>query len=128
MLFKGNFAGRLNSRIQKLAYSDICVFIDRAEGSLDTYGQPTVTETETRVSCSFTDSPKIEEWKSFADIEEIAAEVRFSNELVSPVSGDKVKIINRFKRHSFPDTTYEIVGIRDRGIFGYVCALKVTRL
>ena len=94
--------------------------------TLDSYGQANVTTATTAISCSFTDKPDMENWKNFADIGQIAAEIRFASP--APAKGNQVTLKGRFDGTGYPDKTYEIIGIQNRDAFGYVCALKVVEL
>jgi hypothetical protein len=103
------------------------VIVSYSTTGADEFGQPTTTETETEVQCSFTDKPAVEKWTGYVDIEELVAEIRYVGAM--PAKGDRVKLKSRFGRENyeeqrFAEQEYEIIGIRDRDIFGYVCALK----
>jgi hypothetical protein len=83
------------------------------------------------VACSFTDKPAKETWANYADIENIEAEIRFKG--TKPSKGDTVTLTHRFNRddddsQDFTAETFEIVAIRDRDVFGYVCALKAVQV
>jgi hypothetical protein len=65
------------------------------------------------------------------DIEQIEAEIRFKG--TKPSKGDTVTLTHRFNRsdtdtQDFTVETFEIIAIRDRDAFGYVCALKAVQI
>ena len=80
------------------------------------------------VDCSFSDKPSPEVWAGYADIESVQAEIRFVG--TKPSKGDLVTLSHRFDRDDSDSqdftavADFEIVGIKDRDVFGYVCALK----
>lgn len=102
------------------------ILIDEATGSYDAYNNPVVTTSLVPVACAFTDSPSSEAWADYADIAAIQAEIRFTG--VTPTKGMRVTIRARFESLAYHNRTFEIVGIRDRGIFGWACGLKVTEI
>lgn len=114
----------IQSRVQSGFYGDTANYIARAQTSVDTYGQPVYTETTTAIACSFTDKVSKENWRDFADIQIVDAEIRFS--AVTPSKGAAITITGRFDSSSFTDKRYHIVGIKDRGAVGYVCALQAV--
>lgn len=101
---------------------DVQVLDADGEPTYNDYNQPIVTTSEIPLSCSFTDNPAQENWIGYADIEVLAAEIRFKNP--RPTKGNRVRLIGRFGETTSPNDEYEIIGIRERGTFGYVCALK----
>ena len=117
---------RLVAQLQRLtvahSYGDTGTLLHDTVTGLDEYGQPTTTTTSTAVACSFTDEPDMEKWKDYVDVSQISAEVRFAD--ATPVSGDRFTITGRFDSSTYTDVTFEIVDIRDRDVFGFVCALK----
>lgn len=122
---------QLSKRAQDYAFVDTATITYRTASSYDDYGQPTYTESETEVKCSFTDKPSKETWAEYADIESIEAEIRFVGTM--PSKGDTVTLTHRFNRddtdsQDFTAETFEIVGIKDRDVFGYVCALKKVQI
>lgn len=105
-------------------YSDIgYLLVDTKTGSVDDYNNETVATEEIEVACAFTDKVSRERWLNYADVEEIDAEVRFT--LPKPDKSQRFKITQRFGR-VVPEKTYEIIGVKDRGTFGYVLALKAV--
>lgn len=120
---------RLVAQLQRMtasgAYGDTAVLLaDVPTGTYDPYNNPVVTTTETVLACSFTDKPKMETWKDYADIEVVEAEIRFKSP--APTKGNRVKVTGRFDNPDYTDKTFEIIGIQDRGDFGYVCALRAV--
>ena len=121
----------LQGRTVQGFFVDVADIIYRTAGTPDAYGQPTYTENEVEVQCSFTDKPSKETWAGYADIENIEAEIRFVND--KPNKGDRVRLKIRFSRvyyasQKYADQQFEIVAIRDRDVFGYVCALKAVQI
>jgi hypothetical protein len=107
------------------AYTDTAHYIPAPDTSnLDEYGQPTVSTQELLIACAFVDGGKAETWKE-ADIEVLDAEIYF--DAFAPNKGATIKSITRFGQ-TVTNKTFEIVGIQDRGVFGYVCALKAITL
>lgn len=105
------------------AYTDTAHYIPAPDtSSLDEYGQPTASTTELLFDCAFVDGGKAETWKD-ADIEVLDAEIYF--DAITPTKGGKIKSITRFGQ-TVTNKTFEIVGIQDRGAYGFVCALKVV--
>lgn len=105
------------------AYTDTAHYIPAPDlTSLDEYGQPTASTSELLISCAFVDTVKKENWREM-DIEELDAEIYFDT--FAPAKGGKVKSISRFGQ-TVTNRTFEIIGIQDRGAFGYVCALKAV--
>lgn len=126
ILVTQRLANQLQRRTESASFTDTAnYFAPPSLSVLDEYGQPTQTTQHTAVSCSFTDKPAVEKWTGYADIEEIAAEVRVSS--ITPAKGGRFTIISRFG-NDVTEKTYEIVGIQDRGAFGYVCALKAVTI
>lgn len=125
-LASARLAAELQANVVKSAYGDTGAVLSDSVTSLDTYGRPVVTTTTTAISCSFTDSPKLESWKGFADVEQIAAEIRFTSP--APAKGNRVTLKGRFDGTGYVDKTFEIIGIRNRDVFGYVCALKAVQI
>jgi len=116
---------RLQARASAYMFVDTATITYRTVSSYDSYGQPTYSSITSEVSCSFTDKPSSESWVGHADIETIQAEIRFVG--TKPGKGDTVTLTHRFNRDDDQDYTagtFEIVGIKDRDVFGYVCALK----
>lgn len=107
------------------AYTDTAYYIPAPDiATLDSYGQPTQSALELLISCAFVDGGKAEAWKT-ADIEVLDAEIYF--DAFAPTKGATIKPVTRFGQ-TVTDKTYEVVGIQDRGAFGYVCALKVVTI
>ena len=121
---------RLSGYVQRVTenstYYDEAVYITPADpNTTDEYGQPSGTATETTLACSFTDKPNAERWRGDVDIEQLAAEVRFSS--LIPTKAGRVRIIKRFGV-DVTEKTFEVIGLQDRGDFGFVCALKAVSL
>lgn len=120
-------AAQLQDKTEAYFYGDSATVLQDTVDSLNTsYGKPNVTTTSTDIACNFTDKPKLENWKGYADIEQIAAEIRFTSP--APVKGNRVTLTGRFDGADYADKTFEIIGIRDRDVFGYVCALMAVQI
>lgn len=118
---------RLAKQIKRMTesefYSDTGFVIKKVSGgTYDAYNQPVTTDSEIPVACAFTDSPSRERWQDIQDVENVDAEVRFV--ATKPEKGDRFKIVSRFASDAYTDVTFEIIGIRNRGTLGYVCALR----
>jgi hypothetical protein len=125
------FVQSLQKRVEIGFYTDVASIMSNAIDSYDQYGQPIYAVTEKEVACSFTDKPSKEAWANYADIESIEAEVRFVGD--KPSKGDTVKLKSMYGRDTYNEQGYteqefEIVAIRDRDVFGYVCALKEVQI
>ena len=117
---------RIQYRVQNAAYSSTAyILIDTVTGA-DEYNAPTVTTSEVPIDCSFTDKVSSEAWQNFGDIGNVDAEIRFEG--VRPLKGYRVRVVGRFDGQTYHDKDFEIVGIKDRDAFGYVCALKAVEL
>lgn len=107
------------------AYTDTAHYIPAPDSTTpDDYGQPTVSATELLISCAFVDNGKAENWTD-ADIEVLDAEIYF--DAFAPGKGGRIKGVTRFGQ-IITQKTFEIVGIQDRGAYGYVCALKAVSI
>ena len=118
---------RLAKRMEDYFFTDTATITYRTASTYDGYGQVTYSESTSTVDCSFTDKPSKESWGEYADIENIEAELRFTG--TKPSKGDTVTLTHRFNRDDYDDQdftadTFEIVGVKDRDVFGYVVALK----
>lgn len=119
-------ARQIQERVYAGFYSDKAVLIRKvATGAYDEYNHPVTTTTETVMKCSVTDQPSQEDWRDFADIGNVYAEIRIVG--IAPTKSDLIKITHRFGE-PIAEQTCEIAGIRNRGILGYVCALKLVTL
>ena len=125
------FVERLQKRVEDYFYVDTATITYRTVSTYDSYGQVTYSESSVEVGCSFTDKPSKETWAEYADIENVEAELRFTG--TKPSKGDRVTLTHRFNRddddtQDFTAMTFEIVGVKDRDVFGYVVALKKVTL
>lgn len=127
---------RLVSQLNRITvdhfYGDTANILKFTRTSYDGFGQPVGTTASTPVACSFKDLSSLqggrtlEKWKPYADISQIAAEIRWQGS-PTPAKDDQVVLTGRFDSSDFTDVTYEIIGIQDRDVFGFLCALaKVT--
>jgi len=118
----------LQAKISDHFYGDTATVVQVASvDSLDVYGQPTVTNTSTSISCSFTDKPSLEKWMNFTDITQIEAEIRYDG-TPAPANGDQFTLTGRFDGTEYTDTTFEVIGIQDRDNFGVLVALKKVEI
>ena len=113
----------LYARIKNDFMIDSGVISHYTVSTRDVYGQPTYTTADTTVSCKFNPNPSPEAWTAIGDIEIVNAEVRIQAS-ATVYNGDDFKITNYFLDSSYVDQMFEIIGIKDRGKFGQVCALK----
>ena len=126
-LASNRLAKQLQRDTSAYAFWDTGNLLQDTVTGLDSYGQPTVTTASTATACSFTDMPNLERWKDYADVDQISAEVRFAGSTV-PARGNRFTVTGRYDDSAYVDQTYEIIGIKDRGAFGYVCALKKVQI
>jgi hypothetical protein len=125
LLANARLAAQLNRETQELFYGDSSFLYRETVNSYDDYGQPVTSTTTFAFDCSFTDKVSKERWLDYADVAEFVAEIRFQEP--EPNKGDRVQLSDRFDSE-YTDKTYEVAGIRDRGTFGYVCALKEVEI
>ena len=114
----------LQSRTVGLFYGDTATIAQTSVSTLDVYGQPNATTvTSTSVACSFTDKPDAEKWKNYTDISQLSAEIRYAG-TPAPAAGNTITLTGRYDDADYTDTTYEVIGIQDRGALGVLVALK----
>lgn len=108
------------------AYTDSAAYIPASNpDTVDEYGQPTVSSDEIIIMCAFVDTTKTEQWRGDAEIEKIDAEIFFTG--YTPTKGGSIKILKRFGQ-DVTNKIFQVVGVQDRGAFGYVCALKAVEV
>jgi len=117
---------QLSRRMEEMTFNATAIYIDVTEGTTTDYGTPNPCENETEIVCSFTDKPDLEQWRDYGDVSQISAEIRVKD--VLPTRGSKFTLTGLFGDSSFVDKTFEIVDIRNRGVFGYICALKAVQI
>jgi len=119
---------QLQRETESLFYGDTAIYYatPSPNAGLDTYGQPTQAITGTTIPCSFNDKPNMEKWAEYADIQGIAGEIRF--ESLTPDKGGRFEITKRWDEADTIPHIFEIVGIRQRGVFGYICLLKAVKI
>jgi hypothetical protein len=123
-LINSRLAGQLQRITESSVYIDKAVILrDVASGTFDTYNHPVTTESEIPAVGSFTDKPTREIWKEHVNLALIEAEYRLKSP--KPLDSDRLRITERFGSMT-TERTYEVVGISDRGTFGYVVALKAV--
>ena len=123
-LASNRLAKSIQARTVRYAYGDTASYLARTSTSSDAMGQPVITTTTTAIECSFTDKPALESWRDYGDIGQIDAEIRFASP--APSKADRITLTGHFDNAAYVDRTFEIIGIRDRGEFGYVCALRAV--
>ena len=116
-------AGYIRRYTESTFFGDEAVYIAFTSGTQDSYGQPARTAKNYTIACSFSEQASAEDWKDYADVETNDSEIRFSLQSFTPNKGDRVKLTKRYGT-AVTNVTFEIVGIRDRGAIGYVCALR----
>jgi len=118
---------RLASLSVQYAFGDKARYYSEPDlSSLDNAGQPTETTDYEEIDCNFTDKVSSENWIDLVDAENIQAEIRLK--AIEPNKGGRFELMKKFNLDLATSLTYEIVGIKNRGEFGYVCALKVVIL
>lgn len=118
---------QLQRTVETMFYGDTAAVLTDTITALNGFGQPSVTETSTSISCSFTDKPfEFEKWRDYADVESIIAQARFTSP--APSKGNRLTVTARFEDGDYVDKTYEIIGIMDRGVLGYVVDLKAVQI
>jgi len=126
-------SNRLVSQLDRLTvkyfYGDVGTYYETpdAETGLDEYGQPPKAGAGISIMCSFNDNPAMEKWSNYADIEDIAGEVRFGTD-ITPDKGGQFQIEGRWDELTEQPQRFEIVGIRNRGLMGWVCLLKTVTI
>lgn len=108
------------------AYTDVALYLPTADpNTVDSYGQPTASADEITIVCAFSDKAEMERWRGDADVESVDAEIFFTG--YTPTKGGRIKILKRFGQ-DVTNKTFEIVGVQDRGAYGWVCGLKAAVL
>lgn len=106
------------------AYTDRALYTTTADpNTVDDYGQPTASAVTISLDCAFVDTTNAEKWRGDAEIETIDAEVFFTG--TTPTKGGTITILKRFGQ-DVTNKTYQIVGVQDRGAYGWVCALRLA--
>jgi hypothetical protein len=124
MLPNSRLTAQLSRITEQTMFGDTGYLIKSVEtGSFDAYNKPVYSESKIPLNCSFTDKPSRDIWKDHVDLEIIEGEVRFISQ-TPPTKGDKFQISGRFGSMNYPDRTYEIIGVANRDVFGFVIALK----
>ena len=119
---------QLQRNTEELFYGDSAIYYATPdpETGLDDYGQPQLASTGTTISCSFNDKPSKEKWGASMDIQGIAGEIRF--DALTPDKGGRFDVTKRWDEDDAIPHTFEIVDIRQRGVFGYECLLKSVKI
>jgi hypothetical protein len=124
MLPNARLVDQLQRITDKSFYSDKAYILRKVDsGTFDAYNHPIQTVSEIQIDCSFTDRPTRDIWKTNENLNQIEAEIRFASP--EPLNSDQIKITDRFGKE-VSNITYEVVGISNRGEFGYVVALKAV--
>ena len=131
-LASARLVAQMQRKVEEHFYGDTANILQFTRTSFDEFGQPVTSKTTTSIACNFSDLSSLqggrtlEVWKPFVDISQIAAEIRWEG-APTPAKGNKVTLTGRFDSSDFTDDTFEIIGIQDRDVFGFICALsKVT--
>lgn len=128
---------QLQRQISHVVYEDKAYYYppQSNEDVLDSYGHfPTPTEQSAEngvpCECSFNDTPAKDTWNlnaggsgKVSQIEASAVEAEIRVAVPTPSMGGRFKIVKRFGIDVTP-ILYEVIGLRARGEFGYLCALK----
>jgi len=127
---------KLQGQIAHTTYLDEAIYYppQKSEAVLDTYGHYT-TPTESTATggtvckCSFNDTPNIDSWKigatgnKISQIETSAIEGEIRVASITPALAGRFMITKRFGI-DVVEVLYEVIGLRERGEFGSLCALK----
>lgn len=123
---------RLSRIARKQFFNDSAFYYDASvtDGvALDDYGQPTTDPedgTGVLFKCSFVDSTtEARKWlDADVEVQHIDALIRFGRD-ITPEKGGRIKLRGRFgTNNDYGAEVFEIVNIRDRDAFGYVCGLR----
>lgn len=122
-------ASRMTAQVRALAYQDAAIYHAPHDSNfgLDEFGHPSSERPDVEIACSFVDAfgfSSVEKWESSGDISQAISSIRFHD--VIPSNGGSFTLTKKFGTPVKERRTFEIVGIQDRGGFGYVCALKLA--
>jgi len=128
-LLNNRLAMQLAKYVSDYVYNDTALLLHNASQSVDANGHKLKEFVEYHLHCSFNETPsrvtgKGESWTRFGDIGMYDAEVRFAEP--EPHKGDLVRsvVLQGGDETLYTGKTYEIIGIINRGEFGWVCALR----
>ena len=121
-----DLVARIQERTKSAAYSSTAFLLIDTVTGVDEYNANIVTTSAVPISCSFTDKVSSEAWRNYADVQSVGAEIRFAD--ATPLKGYRVRVSGRFDSLDMHNKDFEIIGIKDRDAFGYVCALKAIEL
>lgn len=122
---------RIARRAQDMFFNDYAYYFPppNPDTNLDDYGQPKTGAVESGqvgpVRCSFVDSTtEARKWVGDDDIQHIDALIRLDRS-VTPEKGGRFVLAGRFNElDAYVDATYEVVNVRDRDVYGFVCGLR----
>jgi hypothetical protein len=108
-------------------------YVDRADyyeppdpTTFDASGHPAKNQSFVSIKCAFNDTvarlQAESRWNDVAVITEVIAEIQFND--VVPRIGGQFVLRERSKIPLKIPVKYEILAIREQGIFGFLCALK----
>jgi len=118
---------QLEGLVTDYAYNDKARYYPEPDlSTLDDAGQPVPTTNYEEVWCNWNDAigrnRSQERWESIGDVGDITAEVRVKG--FTPNKGAHFELIVRYNKDVMNPVKFEVVDIKQRGKFGYVCALK----
>ena len=131
-LASARLTAQLQNEVENMFYGDTATISQYTQTGIDSNRQPTGTTATTSVSGSFSyisssSTDLREKWTNQFDITKLVAEFRYNSSPV-PKKGDTVAITGRYDESAYVDKTFEVVGIINRGRFGYLLGLKVSEL
>jgi len=127
-LANARLVAQLARRTEDYSYGDTAyIVINVPIGAYDEYNNAVTAESLVPIACSFTDKASNENWRDYADIESVDCEIRFAAQ-TAPNKGQRVTLAGRFDGDTYANKTFEIIGIKNRDAFGFVCALKAVTI
>lgn len=131
-LTTNRYMQRLSALAAKQFFNDYAYYTAPASPdspNLDSRGQPITTSEEGyefAFRCSFVDATaEARKWLDDIDVHHVDVLVRFEKGDFIPEKGGRIKPVGRFNAiGNMEEEVYEIVNIRDRDLFGWVCGLR----
>lgn len=120
-------ATQIASLTKHYSYTDRCRYYEPPDRSaLDDSGHPAPNVNFVEVDCALNDTvarlQAESRWNDMAVITEMIAEVHLM--AVVPQVGGQIVLVERSHIPLKAPAKYEILAIREQGIFGFLCALK----